>query len=460
MPRRAEVLVACLISAICTTSVAESLAAPGPHETRATANHQSSPIARGSSLSRLALALGQLPLTEASLVVFGPLREQGEIKLSEEARATLHAQLVQVVGSGVPLARTRLAEPLKNHQARTQARRHQLALTYVSPSMIGGSLILDVTFTQWPSSFWQRVLLPEGTTTLHESLRVPADEVIRRLLPPARGLLSETKKFPSPIQSPVALACGDIDGDGGQELLIVGRRDVVLGRFHRNQFVTEAKNNWAELSPIADSPLRAPLGAAAMDETGAVIGLSDRARMVKLDSQLKLLTDAPRAYPLSMRDCAQFGPTGISENRFVCDLDDRTARPARIGALDASATGQVTEPSGVVSQVTTVLPLGENSLTRVESGAQAGIEFKLPNIGDALVWSDLEGDGSLELLSSRATRRNEQDAIVVHSLKDGQLQPVAELQAGPVHALTTCPFAGNNPLLVVAAVGGELWVLQ
>lgn len=481
---RARVLIPCQLSALCGFSAAvcvfsvavcvfsvcafpttESLAAPGTPpvaaEARATgAGQLPRTSTHGSSLSRLSQAIGQLPLTEASLVVFGPLGEQGEVKLSDDARKSLHVQLVQIVGSGVSLARTRLSEALSPREARTQARRRGLALVYIAPSMAGGSLALEVTFTQWPTSFWQRTLLPEGTTTLHESLRVPADELIRRLLPPARGLMTETKKFKNPIQSPVALSCGDIDGDGGQELLIVGRRDLALGRFTENQFVTEVKSNWADLSPVADSPLRAPLGAAQMDESGAIIGLSDRARMVKLDSQLKLLSDAPRAYPLSVKDCVQFTPTGLSENSFQCDFHPAGTRPAGRGALDALAMGQVTEPSGVVSRVTTVLPVGEDSLTRVESGAHTGAELKSAKIGDAFVWSDLDGDGSLELLSSSASGANGQDAILVHSLKEGRLRPLTELKAGPIHAVIACPFAGSNPLLVVAAVGNELWVLQ
>lgn len=417
-------------------------------------------VGTGSTLTRLSKKLAALPLGEASLVVFAPLKTQAKQKLNPKALGAFQRSLVDVVGSGAPLAQKRLTQALGLNEARTEARRRNLALLYVEPSLRNGTLSLDVTFTQWPSSFWQRVLLPQGTVTHHSLLKESADEVLRRLLPPPKGLLTTLLKFPNPVHSPVALACGDLDQDGGAELLIVGRHEIAVGRFEGRKFLKEASVLWSTLSAVAAAPLRSPIAAAQLTPEGVIVGLSDRENLVHLNARLEKLEEAPSAYPVSARSCVTFGPTGLGNTESSCLSTKSPPSTPHSSEFDAVARGQVTEESGVVSRVRSQLTHGGVTQSTIESGLRAGQTIETSGLGAALVWADLEGDGTLELLASGPGISAKSDEISLLRLEEKGLKRLKRLKSGEVHALAACPFTGENPLPVIAAVGRELWLLR
>src|SRR6185436_2842693 len=111
----------------------------------------------------------------------------------------------------------------------------------------------------------------------------------------------------------IALACGDTDGDGSSELVVVGRRRISVGRVRAEQFKVEKSMSWNDLTPIAPAPLREPIGSAWLARPGVIeIGSSDRAEAVRLDAALAKTATLGRTLPWPGGGCARFGALALA----------------------------------------------------------------------------------------------------------------------------------------------------
>lgn len=415
----------------------------------------------GSTLARLAAFVREVPAPVRSLVAVAPVREVGEARLSPEARTNLAREISAVVGAAVVGAPRRSNEPLSPEQARQEARSAGLALVLLEPHMNGGSVLLEVTVTQFAPTFWERSKHPAGTVTYHAQAEAPADTLLRRFLPPARGLLATLRQVPSPVQSPLALLCTDLRGDGGQQLLVIGRQELVVGRVAEREFLVEGRRSWEELSPVASAPLRAPLASAVRIASGVLVGSSDREHLVELDRDLNKRREAARAYPLKNGRCLPFSSRGLSSRELDCFA---SARSGSGNEFDAVSVGSVTESNGTSTRLLAQLALGTDRLdVEVHRTSESAHSLSVENVGHSSIWDDLDGDGQVELIvsSSGEPKGGEQlDRLRVFSLDGDELNLRVEKEAPPVHALTACPFSGSNPNLLVAAVGTDIWVLQ
>lgn len=414
-----------------------------------------------SALMLLAQGVAQVPINEPSLVVLGPLKQQpanDTPALDAQAQASLHEAILRVVGSAVGNARIREKRALSLEEARRLSRRKHLPLVYLDPSLAGGFLTLQVELVLWPRGFWQQALNPEGSVTESRSFRVKADAGIRRHLPPAKGLFSQKKSFKGPLLTPVALSCGDLDQDGGNDLVVLGRREVTWGRFAGDHFQKESVAPLSTLSPISPAPLRAPLAGALIGPEGLLIGSSDRREGLLLDKELRLVRRMSPRFPLPNGDCLSFNEQGLDAQRQDCG-EKTLSHSIKVG-LDAMARATLTEADGTVTTVQATVENGASSASIVvERAASPTLRLQLEDVGSVIAWADLDGDGSIELISSRSVNDPKEDGLLVHSLKGDKLLKKKHLKMGPVQALTVCPFTGRNPLTVVAAVGNDLWAL-
>ncbi len=456
-----------LAAALCfsaTTAYAEGPEADGratPRVIRLTGN--------GGTLQELAKAAATLDVGEPSVVVVSPVLVPGHLEgqLPKGALESLRQKLRENVAAAIPLAKIQVAEALSAQEARTRARREGLPLVLISASIQSSDLALTITVTKWPDKFWHRVANAQGSTTSQLHIRA-FSESIRHVFPAAKGIATQTDRWPSPVASPIALACGNLDDQGAQQLLVVGRHTLHLGKLDGGSFEPRERRAWADLTPIHGSPLRAPLGNATFAAGKMIVGSSDRAATVHLDEDMKLLGYSPRGYPIGKGECLPFSASGLVEPPFDCAAPNLRAPTPSAPPLPSSpkdwgvyARSQLPTPSGAVGSMTATAVVGATEAEfDVKLPAEAGIELKLAEVGSTLLIADLDGDGHVEVIASAASGSGTKDELRIFSLQERELKPVAAVEMEPISAATVCPFDGMNPLTLVVATEKDLWIIR
>jgi hypothetical protein len=420
------------------------------------------------ALSQLAGEVARLRIGEPSFVAVTSLRAADSFatSISPSALEELRTAIRKNVAAAVPLAKIQAEEPLSPLEARSRARRARLPLVLLEPTIKLGSLFLEVTVTKWPQKFWLRSLAPKGVTTETLRLRVGGD-ALRALIPPAKGPIKRRASFKSPIPAPVALSCGDIDNDGQLDLAFIGRNSIVLGVLSGATFSETARRTWEGLSDVSGTPLRAPLASARMENGLLTVGLSDRAETVHLGSDLKTVGKSPRGYPLPGGDCLSFSQSGGLGPEFSCRVPEETAsEPQRTpevdgASQDAYAFSAFSTPSGVSASLTSTLPKGEaEGRLELSLPSEQLVRLNLPHTGSVLLSGDLDGNGTIEVISSSDSAPGTPDRLRIHTLVGKELRELASFETNSISAVALCPFLGSNPLTLVMVSGGELWLLQ
>lgn len=414
----------------------------------------------GSALAQLARAVQRVPIRTASVVVVTEPRLTGDgvESLPTEGGARLWSSVQKNVAPLVPFAKRQVTEPLTPEQARLLARRGVGALTLIEPEIRGGSLLLRVSQRVWSPSFWRRAIAPQGTVTHSVTFSVSADAPIRALFPPKKQLLVAMTKAPSPVGSPVAIACGDA-GEGREEIVVVGRRDVAIGALSEGKFSVRKRRPWTELSPVSATPLRAPLAASVIEDGAIVLSSSDRAELLELNADLEVVGRATRSFPLGRGSCVPYSETGLTAELESCPAP--TQRPAQQGALssgrayDHVAREVLTEATGGVTEFFAQLSTGATTLEIHAIHPTAGRRtLEVERVGSAFALGDVNGDGTMDVVASSSNPDGD-DALSVWSLEQ-EPQPLARHSLGDITAIALCPFAGTNPLAIVATSGTDL----
>ena len=73
------------------------------------------------------------------------------------------------------------------------------------------------------TGLWQRVRKVPSRSLLHGFVEAPIDAELRALIPPPPLVVSHVLKVKAPERGIVALACGELGSEGGQELALVSR---------------------------------------------------------------------------------------------------------------------------------------------------------------------------------------------------------------------------------------------
>lgn len=421
------------------------------------------------ALPQLGGEVARLEIGEPSLVAVSRIivPEELERVITTSGLEALRREIRQNVASTVPFAKIQTEEALSPSEARTRARQTGLPLVFLSSAIKSGDLFLEVTVTKWPSKFWRRVLAPEGTTTEALRLRVGA-ESLRGLFPVAKRFVRKRTTIKSPISAPVALACGDIDEDGHPDLAVIGRHSIVLGALSLESFREKTRRDWEDLSKVHGSPLRSPLAAARIENKLLTVGLSDRAQTVHLNEHLARVGYSARGYPLSGGQCLSYSAEGLMMPAINCQTPQKDP-PARLAltpmdsdqALDAYASRSFLTESGVAGSITTQLPLGASDASvEVALPSEQLIELVLEGTGASIVNADINGDGTVEIISSSGSAPGAADHLRIHTVLDRRIVKVTEVATSSIFALAVCPFDGENPLTLVMATAEELWILK
>lgn len=422
----------------------------------------------GAALADLGGEVARLKIGEPSFVaVTSPqVADAFGARLSSDALEALRGLIRKNVAAAVPLAKVQAEEPLSPSEARSRARRARLPLVLLEPKVEFGALSLQVTVTKWPQKFWLRALAPEGVTTETVHLGVGGD-ALRALIPPAKGPIRKLASTKSPLSAPVALSCGDINKNGEFDLAFVGRQSIVMGVLSGVTFRETARRTWEGLSDVSGAPLRAPLASARIENGLLTVGLSDRAETVHLGSDLKTVGKSPRGYPIPGGDCLSFSQSGGLGKKFECRSPTKAASPQMIApetdgdTMDAYAFSTFPTLSGVPASLTSILPRSESD-GRLELAlpSEQLVRLTLPNTGSVLLSGDLDGNGTIEVISSSDSPPGAPDRLRIHTLVGKELRELASFETSSISAAALCPFMGSNPLTLVVVSGGELWLFQ
>lgn len=289
----------------------------------------------------------------------------------------------------------------------------------VSPAALARSLgyagLLDVTLRRDGDAL---VLAGEAHRTRDEarvgafSRRVPLDASLRRYLgfPP---LLADdaitARAIPIPGNGYVALAVGDLDGDGRAEIVASRTGEVHVFRLEGRRLRIVGRAPIPPSVPRSPSPPRRAVGSARFEGDRVQLRISEHA----VGLAVRLVDGAPRLevaegpceadrYPM-MGGCARL-VTG--RDFFDPELSHHAATSAEAPAhFYAYAFGRYEARDGAATDYEAiVMPSGRLSIrVRAATGEPARIEERgaaAVGYGTALAMSDLDLDGTAELLVS------------------------------------------------------------
>jgi len=466
-----------LFSLASLVAVAPAAAQPKPapaQEKKAAQDKERAAPASRAAISRIVDALARElgPVDDRALVVAAPLTSDSQAPRGAQLTALIATQLAGRIGAG---ARPRV-EPTPLGEARAAAGGAP-ALVHLQVEIVAGKLRVTADVFPVPRTVWARIRDPEPGPIAHAFAQAHLDAEIRTYLAPvplvAALTVERAKNFESDV---VALACGDIDGDGAPEILSVSRRRISLLRLRGGQVIPVVSRPWVELAGVHPTPLREPIGFATMVQRApggeplppfADVGLTDRARSLRVDGRLQVTAEmAGIAVPDGAGTaCTRLWGLSISGPLGPCAPGDPQPVSGSVGGqYDALASARLLTPRGEAFSVWAGRERGA-----VEIRDDAGRRQGLSSAGAQLAVGDLDQDGDPEILASLDVQSALEDAVVVWTwprskvAKAGAEKPREALRlpapAG-VHALAVCPPDGPGRAPFAVATSDEIWVVR
>jgi hypothetical protein len=374
-------------------------------------------------------------------------------------------RVLSVIASKLPTARVhREAVPLAT--ARALAGRTG-GLVYVDAMIDKGKLRVALDVYPPVPNAWERWKNPSPEPSSHQFVEVPIDAEIRSFLPPI--LLERAQVHRMRIDDDVAaMGCGDVDGDGGIDLVVVSDKRVAVGHAHANRFVVDKSVQITRIASRAPVPLREPIASVAFDRGGDArlwLGTTDVGG-VALDASLARKSSSD-GIPFATAHgvmCATPSPeTSSFEGALVPCIRAGDADAGGGGAaglavpaqrFDAYASFDLIAKNGA-SPGSVAAAREPGGRLRLSKGDATAV---LDGVGADVALFDLDQDGIVELVSSQEAG---EDAISIVSWDGTTMRPRLRIPAAAgVRALTVCPPESHGAPFVVAAVGNEVWLVR
>ncbi len=404
-----------------------------------------------------ARGLGSVP--RHSVVVAAPLESDQKAPKGDELALRVAAVVANKIG---PDAR---AETATADLARARAVADDAqSLVFVTASLAAGDLRVTVFVYPIVRNVWDRIRSPLPAPTAHAFATAKIDAEVRSFLTPLFLEQASVHRFAYEEPAVLAAGCGDADGDGGNELLLVSRNRVLLGRLRDGAFAPDRTAAWADLAPRVPVPMREPLGGAVVGVNALLVGSTDRGGVSlsrDLASPAVPLAGLPswggaNAVCLTAQPAAgafDGAPIGCTPAR-----DPKPAMAVPAPRFDAFAAENVASLDGRVSPVVAVRE--PNGALRVRWGDTT---FTAGPVGASITVSDLDQDGSPEIATTSTLAAGVDEAVDVFDLdaKTGVLATRLHLPLpGPVRALASCPPERDGAPALIAVTDREVWVLR
>jgi hypothetical protein len=406
-------------------------------------------VAQGATQS-----LGQTPASSA--VVAAPLATDEPAPRGEELALRMAALVAGRIGA------TARAHPQTAQlgPARAIAGRAS-ALVYVQTEISKGDLRATVDVYPSMANAWDRIRNPLPSPIGHAFASLKIDAEVRSFLAPLVLEQASVHRARHDERDVLAAACGDVDGDGGSEIVLVSRERIAMGRVRGGRFVVERTAPWSELAPRASMPMREPLAGAVAVEGSVAVGSTERG-FLSLTADFVAHTPLP-GVPAWGGDgvvCLMPEPSAgaFDGAPFDCALsrDVRPKMAVPAPRFDAFAAGAIADVQGNTRSVVAVREPGGKLKLKL---GDAAVPAPDGTFGAQLAVFDLDQDGAPEIAASGD---GPDDAVDIWTFSEGA-NPRARLHfAAPagVRALAVCPAEEHGEPVLVAVVGNELWLVR
>jgi hypothetical protein len=397
-----------------------------------------------------------LRTSPAAVVVAAPMASDQPAPHGDDLALRAAALLAGRMGGGARAhpATARLAT------ARALAGRAS-ALVYVQAAIGAGDLRLTADVYPTMANAWDRIRNPLPAPASHAFANAAVDAEVRTFLAPLLLDQAQVDRVRHGEGDVLALGCGDVDGDGGEEIAVVTRSRVALGRLRAGSFVVEKAVAWTALALRAPVLMREPLAGVVLSRGSVEVGSTERGA-VALGADLgspRALVGVP-AWGGEGAVCLLPEPSAGAFDGAPVDCamgrDPKPVMAVPAPRFDAFAAASVVDPHGASGLVVAVRePSGKLRIKRDDGVVVAEGPFGAP-----LALADLDQDGAPEVASAA---EGPEDAIVVSSLDAGatELRPRLRLRTPePVRALAVCPPEDHGRPALVAAVGNEVWLIR
>jgi hypothetical protein len=399
-------------------------------------------------------SLGQTP--RAAVVVAAPLSADQPSPKGDDLALRIAALVAGRIGAGAH------AHPQTAQLATARAVAGRAsALVYVQSEIAKGDLRTTVDVYPSMANAWDRIRNPLPSPTSHAFASAKIDAEVRAFLTPLVLEQATVHRARHDEGDVLAAACGDVDGDGGDEIVLVSAARVTLGRVRGGKFVAERTAAWSALAPRAPVPMREPLAGAVVTRGAIDVGSTDRAAIALTpdfvahtpllgipawggDGPVCLMAEpSAGAWDGAPFDCAQSRSPKL-----------KMAVPAP--RFDAFAADTIADASGNARLVVAVHePSGKLKLKMGDATSAPEGTF-----GAQLAVADLDQDGAPEIAT---TADGPDDAINVWTWTAPGADPRGRLHlAAPagVRALAVCPPEDHGQPVLLAVVGNELWMVR
>ncbi len=373
--------------------------------------------------------------------------------------AAVRERLAQLVAAKLGAAAQPSREPLTLVQAQHVASSAR-GLIYLTVSLYRDRLDVSADVYLGAGRFWQRVKSPGLQLKGHAFATSALDPELRALFPAIPLIVSRVDKALTAEHDILALACGDLRGDGSSEIAAVGRRRVQIGRLEHGRFAPRVSLNWAESSAVAASPLREPIAACAVPEPGRLwVGLSDRADTLDLSGTLRVEHKWHAVMPWPGAGCTRRAGLGYEGKARACPGSSPTPEVDFGTPLDAFDSRALIDRSGQLHTVRIARAVGADFARALDS---LHPELLVPNVGAQLAVADLDQDGLPEIVSSSPSLDRRADQLLVRTMTDnGQLRERLRISVpSGIDALAICPGDGRAMAPLLLATGDGLWLIR
>lgn len=402
------------------------------------------------------------PVAGRTVVVAAPLESDQKAPkgdaLAVQVAAVVASKLARVGKAGESARAATVTADL----ARARALADDAAsLVFVAVSLAAGDLRVTAFVVPVVRNVWDRIRSAQPAPTGHAFASAKIDAEVRSFLTPLFLEQSSIHHFAHDEPGVLAAACGDADGDGGNELLLVSREHVLLGKLRDGAFAPDRTAAWADLAPRVPVPVREPLGGAVVGPGAVLVGSTDRGGVALAKDLLPPVTPLAGlpSWAGAGAVCLTAQPAAGAFDGAPIDCaparDPKPAMAVPAPRFDAFAADSITSPDGRASPVVAVRE--PNGALRVRWGDAA---LTTGPVGAALAVSDLDEDGTPEIATTSSGADEAVDVVDLDP-KTGAVDPRIHLPlSAPVRALAACPPERDGAPAVAVVTDREVWVIR